>query len=236
MALVRPGPLVSSIRGSIGGVTFTRNRAGAIARANRKPKAPWSTAHPPGEYGGPPPGQSYSRAAYTIIRDRWQSITQAQRDDWNTVATGHYFHNALGDDSPLAGLPLFSFINVTRASVSYPPLDHPPTHPVTTIPTPGVGWNPITYDFTLFFKQPPDNPDMRVAIHFSPALSMGVTYFTDPWIWFLACDVPWSPHAVAIPKYPYTPLPECRRFFVKLRFAESSGGVSFPLIIPLTSN
>lgn len=225
MAMIRPGPLVSSIRGSIGGVTFTRGRAGAVARINRKPKDPWS------------PAQSYSRATYTILRGRWTShLTQTQRDGWDTLAAIHHFHNALGDDSHLPGLALFLFANITRLSVGFSALDTVPAHPVLDLPYPELEWNAPATRFRLFF-QPYDNlRDVRVRFQLSPPLSLGVRYFTDPWPWSTHARINEWPWYQDIPLLADPALPPCRRFFVRIRAAEDTGAVSFPLIFPAESN
>lgn len=92
MAIFRPGPLVSEIRGSVGGTTFSRNPAGQIIRQRSNPVNPNSSR------------QQTVRTVLATISNRWGNIlTQAQRDAWDTYAAAVTMTNRLGDPFFLAG-------------------------------------------------------------------------------------------------------------------------------------
>lgn len=75
MAIILPGPAVSSISGSIGGITFQRSRSGLIARTKNRVR---KTATPT---------QLERRMAVQRAKDAWNSLTVAERAAWTTALT-----------------------------------------------------------------------------------------------------------------------------------------------------
>lgn len=93
MALLKLGPLVADIRGSIGGTVFARNRGGAYARNRTTPLNPQSAA------------QVAVRAALGVLSNNWTTVlTQAQRDAWDAWAGQVPVPNAFGEDRFLSGI------------------------------------------------------------------------------------------------------------------------------------
>lgn len=95
MALIRGSSLVGAISGAIGGVVMSASRWGPIAR--HRPKRPASRTTATSAARGAP-----SRIAYA-----WQSLTQAQRDAWQTLAQTISVTNRLGVQHPSNGWALF---------------------------------------------------------------------------------------------------------------------------------
>jgi hypothetical protein len=99
MALIRFSDVVSEARGSIGGTTFSRNRAGAIARKRTKPVNTQTTF------------RDAVRALFGSISQQWRELTPAQRDNWDTMAPEYQAINALGENFTYTGSQLFQKLN-----------------------------------------------------------------------------------------------------------------------------
>lgn len=96
MALLKLGGLIADIRGSIGGVTFARNRGGAYARNRTAPINPSS------------PRQIEVRATFASLTNRWTTIlTEAQRAAWELYAENVPLPNTLGELRQVTGLNMY---------------------------------------------------------------------------------------------------------------------------------
>jgi hypothetical protein len=109
MAIIKCGPIVASIRGSIGGVTFSQSRAGPFARGRHKPAD--TTTNRRDTY----------RSQMAYIWTCWKNIaTQGERDAWETLGQATTFYNALGEHYHPTGYNLFLRSNaiLTEATVA----------------------------------------------------------------------------------------------------------------------
>jgi hypothetical protein len=97
VALITPGPIVTAITGSIGGVTFgLAGPGGPYARARVTPTDP-STLE-----------QSYVRGLLGAAASRWSTVlTPAQRSAWNTYAAGTPLPGRLGTPRPVSGIAMY---------------------------------------------------------------------------------------------------------------------------------
>jgi hypothetical protein len=101
MAIVKYGGGITEFRGSIGGVTFSRNQAGTFGRIRKKPR-----------YQATTPAQTIASALsyYTAI---WgYLLTVAQRNAWVALAAATPWTNRLGQTYYPTGLNLFVRSNV----------------------------------------------------------------------------------------------------------------------------
>lgn len=96
MALVTYGGGVTEFRGSIGGITYSRNAMGTYAKVRTKPRVPIST---PGNFSSTI--LAFSSGAWAV------SLTDNQRIDWNTLAANTVWQNALGENYNPTGLNLW---------------------------------------------------------------------------------------------------------------------------------
>lgn len=84
--------IISEGRGSVGGMTFSRNRYGPYTRARVVPVNPNS------------PRQYFARGVFTVLANRWvNTLTQAQRDAWNLYGENISWLNSLGQTVHLTG-------------------------------------------------------------------------------------------------------------------------------------
>ncbi len=115
-------------RGSVGGLTASRNRSGAYFRARVKPTQV------------PSDPRSRARADLASQASAWQALTTAQRGAWNDVATVWTTVNKIGETIKLSGFNWFCRANALlsltgQAQVIVPPDTVPTTalHPPTDL-------------------------------------------------------------------------------------------------------
>lgn len=95
MAIIRPGPLIGGISGSIGGTTFVTGKNGLVARI--RPQRPKTTSK----------AQSLARARAYSQGQNWTSLTDDQKNAWNTAGLNNPRTNALGEKSPRSGFEFY---------------------------------------------------------------------------------------------------------------------------------
>jgi len=101
MALLKLGPLIAGIRGTLGGTIFSANKSGPFARSWAKPVNPRSAA------------QQTQRQFASSHGTHWTALTQAQRDDWDTYAAAapQEKTNSLGEAYYASGYNWYCEIN-----------------------------------------------------------------------------------------------------------------------------
>ena len=100
MAVVLLGGGVADMRGSIGGTTFSRSKAGNYARNRTKPVNPKSAL------------QNARRANVAFLSTYWsKTLTEQQRTDWRAYAAGTTWINKLGQTIENNGLSAFLRLN-----------------------------------------------------------------------------------------------------------------------------
>lgn len=115
MALIKFGPGILDARGSIGGVTFSKNSTSHYIRARVKPVNPNTER------------QDDVRSAMAFCTDRWsQTVTNAQRLAWNDYAAGVAMKNKLGEAVYLSGFNHYLRGNVLRKTFGWPLVDAGP--------------------------------------------------------------------------------------------------------------
>lgn len=85
--------------GSKGNTTFSRNKGGPYARSRAAPTNPNTSR------------QQASRSIFGTQSSNWNTLTQAQRDQWDTYAEGHTVKNALGADIHISGMAWYVMLN-----------------------------------------------------------------------------------------------------------------------------
>jgi len=117
MALLKLGPVVAGVSGSIGGTVFARNRAGAYARARTKPIIPVSAR------------RDVVQARLTSLVSWWHdTLTPAQRALWDAKGAASTLLNRLGESYTPTGMNLYIRSNALlhlagTALVTTPPVN-----------------------------------------------------------------------------------------------------------------
>lgn len=101
-------------RGSIGGITFSRNKGGNYTRKRIKPTNASTTA------------RSRARGDMSAASQAWDSLTDAQRAAWNSAAMNVTVPNKIGQQIHLSGINWFVKVNALRAQNSMTQISDPP--------------------------------------------------------------------------------------------------------------
>ena len=115
MARILYGSMVTSIKGSIGGLTFHNNASGAIARLkpNRNQNANAK--------------QSQSKATFAQAIAAWSTLSHADQTAWNTVAASAPKINYWDESKAVTGFNLFTSLYINAVSVEAAPRTSAPT-------------------------------------------------------------------------------------------------------------
>lgn len=109
-------PLISRGSGSVGGLTFSRNRSGNYIRARTNPVNPNT------------PQQQAVRSAVADLSNLWiNTLTQADRDKWEDYAANVPVTNPLGASIFLTGINQYVRSNVPRIQAGLARLDVAPS-------------------------------------------------------------------------------------------------------------
>ena len=115
MALFK-SPTIASASGSLGGMTFSRNKGGMYIRARAVPVNPNT------------PFQQTLRSAVALLSNYWIDVlTAAQRDAWESYAAHVEVINALGDPMLITGLNHYIRSNAPRIQAGAARTDAAPT-------------------------------------------------------------------------------------------------------------
>jgi len=107
-------PLISDARGSLGGTTFARNRAGIYTRARVAPTQPRTTS------------QQDNRANFATLTQQWRTLSRTQIEGWNTLAGSTTLQDTLGHSYSPSGLQLYISCNRNLTMIGKPAISDPP--------------------------------------------------------------------------------------------------------------
>lgn len=117
MAKFTHGPLIGEIRGSIGGMTASRNTYGQYWRTRSKPVVS-TTEH-----------AQAAKVRMTNATQAWQGLTQGQRDAWTMWANANMVQGSIGDPIALTGHAAFVGIYCRHTLCGAATLTVPPITP-----------------------------------------------------------------------------------------------------------
>lgn len=95
MAIARPGPLLTALSGTIGGVTFKNTRRGCVVTSAPRPLRKQSEL------------LLETQARWSNLRRTWYELTDQERLNWNTAAANYLRPDRLGVPRTISGLQLF---------------------------------------------------------------------------------------------------------------------------------
>jgi len=95
MAVVEYSALVNRLRGSVGGVTFSKGGPVEVVKGKARPRLPQR------------PLQLPVQGAMQKYSPIWRTLSQSDRDDWDTYAATVTFQNSLGQDYQINGFQMF---------------------------------------------------------------------------------------------------------------------------------
>lgn len=107
--------LGTDLSGSVGGIVASHNRGGAYFRNRSIPVNPNT------------PQQQVVRGFLAALTSLWgDTLTEVQRDAWDTYALNVPLPNAIGEPRNVGGLPMYIRSNVPRLQVALPRVDDAP--------------------------------------------------------------------------------------------------------------
>lgn len=167
--------LVTSISGSIGGLTGSHNRGGLYFRGRVIPVHP-NTAQ-----------QEFVTAAMAQFTNRWQgTLSQAQREAWDVYALNTPLTGPLGDTRNVGGIGMYIRGNIARSQAGLPIADDAPI--VFTV----GGFTPLTAptaadasDLVGFAYDNTDDwaneDDASLLVYVGRPQNPGINYFNGPY-------------------------------------------------------
>lgn len=221
--LVKFGPGIVEARGSIAGVTFSRNKSGAYARARVKPVHP-NTA-----------GQVAVKAAMALMSVHWaNALSAANRAAWNLYGSNVSMLNKLGEAINLSGqnhfirsnsiLARFGGTMINAGPVVFELPEQDPTMAVSGSEAAqqlslswddGLPWADEDGAFIYFYQGIPQNPQRN--------------YFAGPWRYLGGVagvnGAPPPGPALFVPKWA---IAEGQRQWVYARIFRADGRISEP--------
>lgn len=182
MARVKFGGLVTDLRGSVGGSTFSRNSYGSYLRNKGNPVDPNTTP------------QAVIKSRFATLSSAWRDLDQADRDTFIEQAPNYTRINAFGDNVPLTGQSLYMRANLNMLASGQPLIYN--------IPPPATNAAPV-FDGLLFTKTIPTMTILQLSATTAlGAFIINVTDLLSPGIKF----VPRSAYRIAAIKPPATAL------------------------------
>ena len=133
MARVTYGESITEYAGSIGGVTFLRNASGPIAKLRSNPPV------------NPSPDQSTYQTNMAALVAYWPTLSQANKDAWDTFAGLHDHTTPWGQTKTLSGFQWFLSVNGYRVHHGYAIISSPPVWEVFAAPSQFVIQTSATY-------------------------------------------------------------------------------------------
>lgn len=163
MAKVKLSALISDMRGKLNGSVFAKNRGGLYLRTKVTPVNPKTLA------------QQAARNLLASFSQGWRSLTQAQRNSWNSAVSNFSTTDVFGDIKNPTGLQLYVRLNANisnggGSAITSPPL--PSGAPALT----SLGLTAaVTGDaFDVAFAPSPVPADTTLYIQATPGLSPGI--------------------------------------------------------------
>jgi len=115
MALINLGSVATDIRGSVAGVTFSRNKGGSYVRQKISPVQPRT------------PAQTLVRANFAANSKLWSgTLTVSQRAAWSFFAQANPFTNVFGNSIIISGMAIMQKLNQVLAQIGVAPIVAPP--------------------------------------------------------------------------------------------------------------
>ncbi len=224
MAIIIPGGGVASISGSLGGVTFSRNKGGAYVRNRTVPTNP---------------GTIFQGAVRSILADltsRWNdNLTALQREGWDTYAANVLLPNSLGFPRDVGGLAMYVRSNVSRVQALEPRVDDAPivfnlgafTDPSISAATASATTIDVAFDNTDEWA---NEDDSVLLVYGSRPKNETQNFFKGPYrfaegIFGSSTSPPVSPLSVAMP-FAFS---IGQRVFAKFSITRADGRLSNPV-------
>ncbi len=130
MAIIRLGPIVSAISGTVGSVVFIAGGRSTVARL--RPVTLFKTS----------PFLARSKVRMQNLQRHWSTLTTLQKDAWQTAANDINQTNSLGQASPMNGFQFFIMTNKVVFPAVFSILEEPAVlQPFDVVDSPAVSFS-----------------------------------------------------------------------------------------------
>jgi len=217
MALIEYGSVVSSAKGSFGGIVFSSNMSGPFIRIKSSPIQPQT------------PAQKAIKGALTdsakSFRDK---LTATEIQEWNTFALTHFLTNRYGEQTRLAGQQWFTRLNSPLHQLHLALMPNPPADLFISAPGALSSTQNTFYPFGPLLNPdvaPPAGIWARVSASALLPISHTRPYSRSAIIASIAPGVtpPWDVTAAWIAKFGHSPAPGIIKFLVN--YINAANGV-----------
>lgn len=221
--MIYQSPVYSEARGSIAGITYSRNAAGLYTRARAVPVNP-NTVY-----------QAAMRQVLSQLTALWRNtLTQAQRDNWTGLGQNLGRTNKLGDPINLSGNATYVLANAARIQAGMTRLDDLGDNPYGVLDYSGVtaSASEATQLVSIAFATGDtwvNETGSALAVYVSYPKTQSINYFTGPYryagvILGDGTTPPTSPQTISAP----FPFAEDDRLFVRTVAIGAGGAVTPP--------
>lgn len=223
MALFK-GTIVTAASGSVGGLTFSHNRAGPYIRNRATPVNP-NTVY-----------QQAVRSAMAALASYWnETLTQVQRDAWDLYAFNVPLINRVGDPINVGGIGMFQRTNVpvvqTGGGGGSIIEDAPTIFNLGSYTPPAIAAITAATEMISLTFEPLDDwaneDDANMLVFSSRPMSPAINYFKGPYRYAGRIDgdsvtAPTSPHNITSP----WPLEVGQKVFIRAVVLRADGRYS----------
>lgn len=171
MATCKFGPIVSDVRGALGGAVFTRARAGAVVRSRTKAVVPISNAK-----------SDWAAIMSSVYRHWLHVLSQEERDSWAVLAADTLFTNALGSTYRPSSYNLFFRSASLKLFVDHAIVDIAPESAVATYFQPTYAYA-VEGGLRAQIEEGPAGDDQYYFYSAGPTRPT-LNYFRGPWSLF----------------------------------------------------
>jgi hypothetical protein len=163
MALIQFSSLVSAISGSIGGITFSKNRAGSVAKQRVTGHVAMKSK------------QSFALSLSALITSFWSQLPAGYKTEWNTYAATYPYTDRFGRVKTLTGMQYFKMI-ASNGYYTYGSFYTTPSVYITPPALPSFTVTLTTSDIIITFSTPIDLATTRLILFSSaPTKSIATT-------------------------------------------------------------
>lgn len=217
--MIFTGTIIAAASGSMGGLTFSRNRGGQYIRARAVPVDP-ATAQ-----------QIVVRNALTTLVTRWGDVLDdAQRALWDVYAFNVPVTNALGNEIFLTGLNMYTRTNVPVIQAGFAIVDAAPTIFNLGTFTEPIYSNPTSLLISTAFDNTDawaNEDDSQMLLYASRPQNPTINFFKGPYRFFSAVEGNGTtpPTSPAVDTAPFVIAPN-QKIFTYARVVRADGRLS----------
>lgn len=206
------GTIVNDARGSIDGITYSKNKSGAYVRGKVTPSNPQT------------PYQQAARALLSNFSKAWADLTDAQRVGWTEFAKQFGMTDVFGAKKPINGLSAFIRVNTQlsnagAATLNDSPVDNVVTDLATVAPVLDAS------DQKLFITGTPDPlpADHLLYVSVTPSVSSG-REFVKNLFRFVEAKALAAPTEIVWPGSRFGSLVAGQKHFVNIQVINTANG------------